>query len=414
MSHYPIPSTQAQESIADLSVEEMRQRLEDAGLETRKAKASAASANLQYNLLCLEHSEALKRKDVELDMLRKDVEVLRSRMPHHDGSLVTPMSPTAQPVALSPNDQQFIIWKNRCTALEIENENLRAKLDDLMNHWTEERRDLVEENRRLRDRIRDNRRHINQIRAANGLPEGTPASAFMTPRTNDRFTQPPSSGQMYSSSKRPGDGAFDVLLAAGQALSQEANTTPSTPTPHQNRRSQHGHHRATHSLSSLPSTPIQARSVPHSARTADFYHTPAVARMSQVPATAPVQRQRRRESRDSTISATDLDEQAQEASISSPELDSTVTESRASQEAANLLRKSGSFPNSFDDQSRSSRSDLGKSHGLLQQKLYGQVTKPGLTKRKPSGNPSGMSPTKKGRGEPVGLGIGGWSDVKRS
>lgn len=402
-----------QEKIGDLSIEELREKLEEALISCHDAKASAAHAKLQLNLLQFQYSEDVKRKDVELDMVRKEVEVLRNQTPRPNGSLITPVTPHPHPLAtLSPDDEQNVILRNRCTALEIENDNLRGQLEDVETHWQEREQELLEENRRLRERIRDNRKHINQIRQANGLPDGTPGSIFTTPRTVGRVTQPPSSA--FSTSKSRGDDAFSALLLADQVLSQEANTTPSTPTPHQPRRSLHGHHRGTHSLSSLPTTPLQARSSPQSARRQALYHTPTTTRTPQAPQTAPVSRHRRRESRDSTISASELDDHVNARDdddvSSAPDLDE-VAESRASQEAASLLRKSSSFGRPPTASSSQRSIHVPKTSGLLQSKIVGQVTKPGASKRKPSGSPaaSSASPMKKGRSEGIGLGIGGWN-----
>lgn len=419
-THPNMATPSAPELISHLSVEELREQLQDATIATREAKASAAHANLQLNLLRFEYNEAKQRMEVELEMKAKEVEVLRNQTPRFNNSLVTPVTPNPHSFALSPNDQQFVILRNRCTALEIENDNLKAQVEDLETHWKDKECDLLEENQRLRDRIRDNRRHINQIRQANGLPDASPSSIFATPRTAGRPTQPISSGQSHSK-PRPDD-QISALLLADQMLSQESNTTPSTPTPHQARRGPYAHHRGTHSLSSLPSTPLQARSVPQPPRAPALFQTPTTTRSPQVPQTAPAPRHRRRESRDSTISASELEEGAETnpfddntSSVADP---GEVTESRASQEAANILRKSSSFGRTQTASSSQRSLDVPKTSGLLQSKLYGQVTKPGVgvAKRKPSASPVGSngSPTKKGRAGGVGLGIGGLSDVRRT
>ena len=407
-AHHNMALQANERQTSDMTVEELRERLEEVTMSARTAKASAAQATLQFNLLQIQYSEEVKRKDVELDMVRKEVEVLRNRTPRVHSSLITPTTPSLHPpVAFSPIEQQNDILRNRCIALELEIDDLKSRLEDAEDYHKDRERDLLEETRRLRERIRENRKHFNLIRQANGLPDASPSSISNTPRSVGTMKQTPSSA--FSTTKPRGDDAVSALLLADQVLSQEANSTPSTPTPHQSRRGVYHHHRGTHSLSSLPSTPLQARSVPQSARNQAF-NTPAPIRYPPDPPTAPASYYRRRESRDSTISADDLDALQEDDAFSS-QGPGEVTMSQASQEAASMLRKSTSVGRGSERSSQRTV-EAPRSSGLLQTKLYGQVTKPKASggKRKPSGSPaaSNASPTKRGRGEGVGLGIGGW------
>ncbi|KAL9060171.1 MAG: hypothetical protein Q9162_000785 [Coniocarpon cinnabarinum] len=405
----PPPMIPEQDNRMPDTIDGLRSKLHSTMDSLERARLSLSHSHLQWKLLWIEHNEAKKRAEVELDMSRKEVEVLCERKPQAPGPLMIPMTPNARSALPSPSDQEVTALRNRCAALQIDNDKLKDQLDEFQTVWRDRMTDLEQENFMLRERIRENRHHINQIRASGNL--ATPSTLFNTPRTTGRNGQPtPSLAQPGSTSKAQGHAAFDQLLLADQMLSsQELATTPSTPTSHSRGR-HNGHHRGVQSLSSLPTTPIQARSLPQHP-----YQTPTTARPPQIPHTAPAGRHRRRESRDSTISATDAADNEDGAVFdrdlqSSPSL-IDIEPSRASQEAASMLRKSF---NSGTPQGSQGRDEALRSSGLLQSKLsgYGRITKAGATgaKRKPSGSPvaSHASPTKKGRGEGVGLGIGGW------
>ena len=400
----PSSITVGHEDITMDTVEGLRTRLQSTTDALERAKVSISHARMQYNLLWIEHQEAQNRAEVELDMAHKEVQVLCERQQPANKSMVTSMTPNARSAFPSPSDQEVAALRNRCAALQIENDKLNDRVEEMDADWSDRVKDLERENLMLRDRIRNNRNHINQIRAAGGLPSLTPSNTYATPRTGGRAALPTPSTQPGSSSKLQGHSAFDQLLLADQMLSsQEQATAPSTPTPHSRRG--HGHQRGAQSLSSLPTTPLQARSVPQHP-----YYTPSAARTPQAPHTAPALRHRRRESRDSTISASDAGDEDANVFGSSPDT-AEVVPSRASQEAASMLRKSWSTATPSGSQERR---EVPKSSGMLQSKLgnYAKVTKPGISggKRKPSSSPvaSQASPTKKGRGEGVGLGIGGW------
>ena len=384
-------------------VGELRVQLADKIAELQRARAITAHTNIQFTFLWAEHNEFKKRMDVELEMSRKEVEVLRERELEQRASLVVPMTPNARPAFPSPSDQELIALRNRCAALQIDNDKLRDRIDDLADYWPDRERDLLREIKMLRNRIRENRIHFNMIRAAGG-PRPPNNIAYVVDDAPSRASRQTPLSQPVASNKRRGLEAIDQILLADRLLSQNANTTPSTPTPHSRR----SHHRGAQSLSSLPSTPTQPRSIPQSSRNPNYYQTPISARTPQVPQTAPILRGRL-ESRDSTISASDVSRDGETFEGEDPSVSDSgaVVESRASQEAASILRKSTSFGRSVE---------TSKSSGLLQTKIYGKVTKPALRsgERKPSASPiaSQASPTKK-RNEGVGLGIGRWPEGKR-
>ena len=442
--------------------------LTDTSAAHRTAKATAAHHSLQHALLSLEFSESMKRMQVELEMSHKEVEVLQAQAQRGNASITTPVQPGHRLSSKSPDDQRLTILRDRCKLLELENDDLVQRQENLKALMLERETQSQEEIERLKDRIRENRKHVNLLRHSSGNVEGSPFSSLNTPNipTARKTRHENGSAGRYTTPKARGtDAPFAALLLADQVLSQGAATSPSTPAPHPGNRQGGGggshHHRGSHSLSSLPSTPLQARSVPTAIPHTPYYSLQKP-RSPLAPQTAPprsIQSTRRRESRDSTISASDLDvEDAAEQGPgyrsegplddSGPEDHTEIPESQASQEARHMLKKSAS--RSFQDSSSSSfqqqqwARDMGSppsknsnstakgGANLKQSKIQGKVTKPGLgiegvglggSKRKVadrdvSAGSAGHLEKRGKRGrfgsEGVGLGIGGWASSPRT
>lgn len=411
------------EQVDNASVDELRSMLSATNISYREAKASAASLNLQYNLLMIETTEANKRRDVELDMAMREVEVARNR-----AQRAVSATPTLSQVQLQSQQlaamhaQRYSALEERCAELEAENHAMHRRYEDLKSTMRDREATLYEENERLRDRIRSNRKHLNLLRSSAPGSDGSIMSAFSTPTS--RVQGGPRGDH---SIKARNEDAFSQLLLADQVLSQEANTTPSTPTPHQRRRGV-GHQRGVQSLSSLPSTPYAPQSVPNPRSRAQIYTPQRIERSPPAPQTAPNPRNRlrRRQSRDSTISASEGEEEVGEEDLTDRE---DVPESQASQEARRMLSKSASASFSKGSQSQisqRSQAAAARSSSMLQTKLYGHVSKPGAQggKRQASTDVS-PTKTKKGRSsdaagrdatgrdatgrDVTGLGISGWS-----
>ncbi|KAI9712592.1 MAG: hypothetical protein M1828_001658 [Chrysothrix sp. TS-e1954] len=393
----------SQDTVSSATMDELRAMLAETTIAYREARASAAHQALQYNLLWMESSESMKRMNVELDMAFKEVEVLQAQ--HREAAtLVTPILSNKLPPTESPIDQEMANLKNKCSMLEIENEELRHRCQDLASSLEARDTTLLEENDRLRSRIRENRDHLNLLRRSSHSTEGTPYSVFTTPQRvrNEQRTHPTSTPSKPRTNAA--DEPFAQLLMAGEILS---NTTPSTPTG--NRRQPAGHHqRNSHSLSSLPATPYTAPAATNLER----YR--ASHRDQNPRSPAPTQR-RRRESRDSTISASDIDEAPALLAPSSQRAgplphEEAVYGSRASQEATNMLRKASFRQTTSASTSQTSHpvKGQGKLNEAEQGRLYGKVSKPYLER------PAEVSPSKRKRVpsemDGVGLGIGGWND----
>ncbi|KAF2871863.1 hypothetical protein BDV95DRAFT_27755 [Massariosphaeria phaeospora] len=210
-----------------------------------------------------------------------------------------------------------------------------------------------------------------------------------------------------SNANSRGQNNFEALLLADKMLSQETATAPSTPARSHAPKSRFGHNRATHSLSSLPQTPNRRSAHPHT----DVPRTPPTFAAVNIPQSAPPAHYQpkaahiRRESSNSTITASSVDEEA----FTDREEDEDVPESQASQMATSMLRRAAAPSKKMPAPSSS------HSASLVQSKIFGQVKKGhGLTrsgeleKRRLHSAEHVGSPPKRGRTDRgVGLGIGG-------
>ena len=234
--------------------------------------------------------------------MQKDVEV-KSRKEEPIGQLATPaLSATGR--AMSPGRQLVLDLRNTCQIFELENDELRHRLHDAKTVLLEREDSMVEENERLRERIRQNRKHVNLFRSVQ-LTTGSPVSTFATP-----FVTPVRRNQRLPEHSRAGGDRFDALLLADQVLNQEAaNSAPSTP---------HAKHAVPQRSRAVPASPHTPRHASlkafgpyyvHPAKQGSLYATPTKADPT------PIRHhhgRRRRESRDSTISASDLEDEHEE------------------------------------------------------------------------------------------------------
>jgi hypothetical protein len=373
----------------------------------RDVRLSAAHYKLQYNMAVMESQESASRMAVELAMAQREIDVLQQAEEKRRSNIVPP----EQAYHESPNNaaQAMLMseMNRQIQMLQSENEELRDLFDQqkrLTEHREGELASAMEENDRLKTRIRKNRDHIAPylpyLEQMNESPRSNFGTPHATPRHKIHRVAPP-----ISNENSRGQNNFEALLLADKMLSQETATAPSTPTRSHAPRSRFGHNRGTHSLSSLQQTPNRRSThfQPNAPRTPPTYVA------VKVPQSAPPAHYQqkaahgRRESSNSTITASSIDE---EEAFTDREGDE-VPESQASQMATSMLRrvappKPMSAPSS-------------QSANLVQSKIFGQVKKGrSLTrsgefekKRMPSTDHHG-SPNKRGRiDHSVGLGIGG-------
>lgn len=397
-------------SIQNLDEDQLRDLVSGLLPALTEARMSAAHSRLQHQLLTIETTEFTKRAEVEHDLTRREVQVLSGGQAQR-GPSASPRSPQ------SPSRRHLDLALKRCNELQNQNALLEQRLiraKKAITKLDEKNFDLKDEVQRLRQRIKQNREHLNEMRSTGTISiNGTPTTEYRTPlHRTPRTSATARSSHAPQSAHHGSQDAFDALVIAGEVMSGEANSVPSTPTRASvsAKKLQHGHIRGAHSLSSLPNTPNRSKPV--------TAHSNIVTPVSQsdrdlllgisAPSTQlTYEVQRHQSSRDSTISASDQEEDAYD--------DYSVPASQASQQAASMLRR--------DTKKASDR------HGKTapkQAKIYGQVSKPGsgkigsTNKRAAEGllydqaarsakraKIGGTSPEK------VGLGIRSWQDTAR-
>lgn len=403
------------EEIAELSEHSLRELVAALLPALGEARMSAAHFRLQHSLLSIETSEYAKRAAVEHELTRREVEVLQTGSQAYRGA-----SAYASPEQKSPHDashRHLDLALRQCRELEADNGVLEGRLRQakkIMKHFDVKNVQLLEVNQLLRQRIKQNREHLNSMRTSGALSvNGTPRIDYGTPQIkhtprlsgSTRSTQP-------GSNRVGGQDPFDALLAAGQALNGEANSVPTTPTYPRSMKPHPSHTRGTHSLSSLPTTPQRSRPL----TTENTPFTPVIRSHlnERVSYSAPntqspyEDRDRGREDRDSTISASDHEDEAY--------TEEEVPESQATQAATSMLRRTPVV----NPGGRSSPTKV-----YFQGKLFGQVKKFGINghgeRLKRSYDAVGVnidgSGSKKARLEEsmdqrIGLGIDGFASPK--
>lgn len=398
------------EELAEASTEHLRDMVQAVLAENvkldiaaREARMSAAHYKLQHNLLTIESEEAVKRMEVEHDMTRREVQALQ----HHGRD--------------SAGYEYIPKLKAYCKSLEEDNAVVYRRLDKakrVIRLKDEQLTDVKEENSRLLERIRQNREHINVLRSPGGplyisppkpsptTPQQYRATPKQTPMTNRSIRQaPPGSGR-----------AFEALLLADAVLSQENNSAPNTPmlSRRNDPQTPSRHHRGVQSLSSLPTTPRSARpAAGNSTLLPSAQFSPeAEAHVANTLGWDVIQRsrERRRKSRDSTISAPDAEEIARAATTSFREESQEVQESQASQSATEMLRADPRESFEVAASRTATPTPGGDKSSLQQAKIYGSVTKSATEKRKWADEEyiTEHSPKKLRAvaGDAIGLGIG--------
>ncbi|KAF2262464.1 hypothetical protein CC78DRAFT_534792 [Lojkania enalia] len=398
----------SQDQINNASPEELKTMVNDLSSALRDIRLSAAHYKLQYNMAVMESEEAASRFHVELAMAYREIDVLQQAEERRRNTIALPAQSLQESPVNSANAIMISELNRQCQMLQSDNDELRDTLEQqkrLTEHREGELASLMEENDRLKVRIRKNRDHI-----APYLPyleqmneQGSPRSMFGTPRQptpRHRVSRVPPS---LSNDHSRGQSNFEALLLADKMLSQETATAPSTPTRSHAPRARFGHNRGTHSMSSLPQTPTRQ---PSNLRP-DVPRTPPHFAAVNVPQSAPPAHYHakkthgRRESSNSTITASSVDEE--EAFTDREE---EVPESQASQMATSMLRRTAPTKHMSAPSSKSN---------LIQSKIYGHVKKsssmsrPGeFEKRRLQSSEHHGSPTKKGRVDTgAGLGITG-------
>lgn len=345
----------------------------------QESRMSALHFKLQNSLLSFSSNEAIKRAEVEQQLARREVEILQSSeyRSRNGPAEIKPLQP------ISNAELELALKRNQ--DLKRANDTLDRRLRRAKKLIEQEKVkfDLLnEENQRLKARIRDNRQHFS-LMIEQGSMSLSPHTEIHTPHRAPvrQFSDNSNNNGSHHMGGDEND-AFAALLAADRVLNhRDSASVTSTPNHHHAPR-QHfnGDMYSTHSY---PRTPARFQPGYQSQQ----YLTPVGNAHDD-----------ERYERDSTISASDIEEAETEKE--------KVTDSRASSLATNMLR---SNPGSGRQGTRSAAS-APKSSTLLQTKLFGQVKKPGASpslKRKAGSEEENLT-AKKSKAENVGLGIEAW------
>lgn len=316
------------------SAEELRSMVDHLTNALRDMRLSAAHYKLQHNMAVMESQEAASRMAVELAMAHRELDVLQQAEEKRRNAAAPEQSyaetaNAANAVIMAEMDRQNQI-------LQAENAQLRDLFEQqkrLTEHREGELASLIDENDRLKSRIRKNRDHMAPLLEQMNEHASPQRSTFGTPHqpTPRRLHRAPMSNENMR-----GPSNFEALLLADKMLSQETATAPTTPRTATHGPRSRGHHRGAQSMSSLPNTPnrrshpyARPPRTPPSYMPADIPQSAPPAHYQQKPA------HERRQSSNSTITASSIDE---EEAFTDRE-DDRINESQASQMATSMLRQ---------------------------------------------------------------------------
>lgn len=305
-SEYTPPSlTQVREA----SSEQVRAMLATCIAEHQKLKMETAHHRLQLNLLSLQSSEEANRSEVELVMMRKEIDALRAaehaRSAKHQLLNFDEAMQTKYLDAKTDYEDALAEIDALSRRLKHAKRIIQQKDDEVVS--------LVDERARLLNRIRENREHMNKLRSPGGLFHGTSTSASTPRKSHHAHSHSTSAVPSHQPRALPDNESGHRLSTLIEALSQDNNSEPSTPVYHRpapSSSSRHhlpagkGHTRNAQSMSSLPTTPVSHPRGPHALLlpSADLVpHSEPPQRYHN--ASRPQQQAPRRGSRESTISA---------------------------------------------------------------------------------------------------------------
>jgi regulator of replication initiation timing len=402
------PAIPTHDDIAKAEPDELRSIAQELTQWLAESRTSAAHFQLQHSLLAVECEESAQRAEIENYMTRREVEVLQSPE-HHRGALSAKPQIIQQPpqtdISVLERDceklkQEKATLSKTCEELEevkgeLELHLLRAK--NAIEKMIDKNELLSQENKMLKERIRQNRQHFNLMRQSPAFPSLAlpPSNNNLDFATPQRIIAPQSAGSAPPRANSRNADPFAALLAADQMLSREPASLPTTPTKPASSGFQQGHTRGAYSLSSLQTTPLQPR--PAMARERDHENRNGPAR--PVTYSAPntqlvgLPEDKERRDRDSTISV------SEEEVLTDDEL----PPSQASSLATSMLRQ-----NAGSQESTRLPDKAEISSKALQTKLFGHVKKAKLDRKRHASFATNESPKKNKLTEGVGLGIGNW------
>jgi hypothetical protein len=305
------------DQVSDASPDELRCMLHTCIAEQQKLKMETAHHKLQYNLLSLQAEDDAKRAAVEHEMIRREVDALRTA--EHTRQAKRELSTSSD--SAQAKYLQMRMWYE--SAME-ENETLHRRLKvakKVIQQKEEETMCLTEERDLLLTRIRENREHFHMLCSPGGIFHNALTPKQQIVSTPQQYRAPHAAQHQTprsSSQREDAEGREHGLSALLQAMSQSQdanNSAPSTPmTSHRAVQKHSGrHNRNAQSMSSLPTTPVNRSRDSGLLPSADLVpQTEPRHRYGEqkiVPTTPTPKRDRRRKSRESTISADDDNEE---------------------------------------------------------------------------------------------------------
>jgi hypothetical protein len=393
--------------------------------DLQDTRTTASHYRLQHDFLRIESQEAANRQEVEHEMTRREVEQIRRQQDRQRNPDSTFNSPGS---LRSWRDGQVANEITRhCKLLEDDAALSRRRLRKAkiaIEERDDELASLRDENQQLRKRIRDNRDHMMQVLSPGGIYENANSPRVgvfpVTPqrriqKQTGNSTGRSSIGRTPGSQRARGEDSFAALLLADQVLSQETPSLVSTPSRRQNPqpRTPKGQimssHLTMHRQHHVP-TPGTNRSLLLSP-----VNFPGELRARETIRERSPHRSLDRRSRGSTISASD---NGSDNDTLDEEDDDEIPESQASRAAASMLRQSPE--RHIEVIGTPSNASTPHSGNMVQSRLFGHLTKPGLERQLPNTTMKRKGgdetenedehPSKRAMArEGVGLGIGAWN-----
>ncbi|KAG9677191.1 hypothetical protein KCU99_g2016, partial [Aureobasidium melanogenum] len=183
----------------------------------QEARSDAAHHKLQYHMLAIETNEAMERIQVEMDMAQRETDLLKANDP-----VEPPISRADHHIDPSIRRVHADIWDS----MVKESQSLKSQNVQLEHLVSQHKRMIVQQESEIatlndritlyRERLRENRAHLNRYRRTAGFPESPrkTQSAHSSPWTTREQDPPP----------------FAALLHASDLISGRSPTTPQTPT----------------------------------------------------------------------------------------------------------------------------------------------------------------------------------------
>lgn len=285
------------------SADELRAMLETSIAEQQKLKTETAHYKMQYSLLKIQSDEDGKRSVVEYDMLRKEIEALRSA--EHARQAKQDLNSTSNVLQI-----KYLELKSSYEDAVYETNMIKRRLKAATKIIQEKDRELMnamDEREQLLTRIRENREHMHKLCSPGGMFYDVLTPKQPSPVNVNR-------GPPRPATREQNVYAISTLLEAASRGGDNNNSAPSTPmgTPRSVGRRGAGHQRNAQSMSALPITPIRRRTALLPSATV-VPQTEPQRRFAEP--TTPTPQRKGRKSRESTISidGEDTEELARQA-----------------------------------------------------------------------------------------------------